>query len=30
MAQNSELPVKLVFEVAGGGVTGYRVAVFYP
>lgn len=30
LAPNSELPVKLVFEVAGGGISGYRVAVFYP
>jgi predicted Zn finger-like uncharacterized protein len=30
LGPNSELPVKLVFDVAGGGVAGYRVAVFYP
>ncbi|MGA2550174.1 MAG: zinc-ribbon and DUF3426 domain-containing protein [Burkholderiaceae bacterium] len=30
VAPESELPVKIVFEVAGGGVAGYRVALFYP
>ncbi len=30
MAPTSELPVKIVFDVAGGGVAGYRVALFYP